>query len=296
MVTDGGMETDFIFHHGVDLPLFAAFPLVDDPAGRSLLTGYYDEYAAIARRAGAGLMLESGTWRANPDWGSQLGYSPADLARVNRDAITMLARLRDGYGLADVVISGMIGPRGDGYSPGEEPAPDEAADYHAPQVEALARAGADIVSAYTLTSVGEATGIVRAARAAGVPVAISFTVETDGRLAGGETLAEAIAAVDAAASPEYFQVNCAHPLHVAAALAEPTALDKPGGWRERIRGVRYNASARSHAELDEAEDLDEGDIGLLAGRHRELVPALPALAIVGGCCGTDARHVSALWN
>jgi homocysteine S-methyltransferase len=290
MVTDGGMETDFIFHHGVDLPLFAAFPLVDDPAGRSLLTGYYDEYAAIARRAGAGLMLESGTWRANPDWGSQLGYSPADLARVNRDAITMLARLRDGYGLADVVISGMIGPRGDGYSPGEEPAPDEAADYHAPQVEALARAGADIVSAYTLTSVGEATGIVRAARAAGVPVAISFTVETDGRLAGGETLAEAIAAVDAAASPEYFQVNCAHPLHVAAALAEP------GGWRERIRGVRYNASARSHAELDEAEDLDEGDIGLLAGRHRELVPALPALAIVGGCCGTDARHVSALWN
>jgi homocysteine S-methyltransferase len=290
MVTDGGMKTDFIFHHGVDLPLFAAFPLVDDPAGRSLLTGYYDEYAAIARRAGAGLMLESGTWRANPDWGSQLGYSPADLARVNRDAITMLARLRDGYGLADVVISGMIGPRGDGYSPGEEPAPDEAADYHAPQVEALARAGADIVSAYTLTSVGEATGIVRAARAAGVPVAISFTVETDGRLAGGETLAAAIAAVDAAASPEYFQVNCAHPLHVAAALAEP------GGWRERIRGVRYNASARSHAELDEAEDLDEGDIGLLAGRHRELVPALPALAIVGGCCGTDARHVSALWN
>ena len=294
MVTDGGMETDFIFHHGVDLPLFAAFPLVDDPAGRSLLAGYYDEYAAIARRAGAGLMLESGTWRANPDWGTQLGYSPADLARVNRDAITMLAGqrrvLRDRYDLADVVISGMVGPRGDGYQPGEQPTPDEAADYHAPQVQALAQAGADIVSAYTLTSVGEATGIVRAARAAGVPVAISFTVETDGRLAGGETLAEAIVAVDAAASPEYFQVNCAHPVHLAAALAEP------GEWRERIRGVRYNASARSHAELDEAEDLDEGDIGLLAGRHRELVPGLPALTIVGGCCGTDARHVSALWT
>jgi homocysteine S-methyltransferase len=294
MVTDGGMETDFIFHHGVDLPLFAAFPLVDDPAGRSLLTGYYDEYAAIARRAGAGLMLESGTWRANPDWGTQLGYSPADLARVNQDAITMLAGqrrvLRDRYDLADVVISGMFGPRCDGYQPGEQLTPDEAADYHAPQVQALAQAGADIVSAYTLTSVGEATGIVRAARAAGIPVAISFTVETDGRLAGGETLAEAIVAVDAAASPEYFQVNCAHPVHLAAALAEP------GEWRERIRGVRYNASARSHAELDEAEDLDEGDIGLLAGRHRELVPGLPALTIVGGCCGTDARHVSALWT
>jgi homocysteine S-methyltransferase len=202
----------------------------------------------------------------------------------------MLAGLRDRYGLADVVISGMVGPRGDGYRPGEQPAPDEAADYHAPQVEALAAAGADIVSAYTLTSVSEAIGIVRAARAAGVPVAISFTTETDGRLAGGETLAQAIAAVDAAARPEYFQVNCAHPVHVAAALAEP------GEWRERILGVRYNASIRSHAELDEADDLDEGDIGLLAGRHRQVAAELPSLAIVGGCCGTDARHVSALWD
>src|SRR5690348_12912024 len=122
MVTDGGMESDLIFHHGVDLPVFAPFPLVDTPAGRSLLTAYYDEYAAIARRAGAGLMLESATWRANPDWGSQLGYSPADLARVNRDAIGMLAGLRDRYGLADVVISGMVGPRGDGYRPGEQAA------------------------------------------------------------------------------------------------------------------------------------------------------------------------------
>jgi S-methylmethionine-dependent homocysteine/selenocysteine methylase len=292
MVTDGGMETDLIFHHGVDLPLFAAFPLVDTPAGRSLLTAYYDEYAAIARRAGAGLMLESATWRANPDWGDRLGYSPADLARVNRDAISMLAELRERYrgDLADVVISGMVGPRGDGYQPGEEPGPDEAADYHAAQIEALAAAGADIVSAYTLTSIGEAIGIVRAAGSAGVPAAISFTTETDGRLPGGESLAEAITRVDAAARPAYFQVNCAHPVHVAA------ALDEPGSWRERIYGVRYNASTRSHAELDEAADLDEGDIGLLAGRHRQLAAGLPALAIVGGCCGTDARHVEALWN
>jgi S-methylmethionine-dependent homocysteine/selenocysteine methylase len=237
-------------------------------------------------------MLESATWRANPDWGDRIGYSPADLARVNRDAISMLAELRERYrgDLADVVISGMVGPRGDGYQPGEEPGPDEAADYHAAQIEALAAAGADIVSAYTLTSIGEAIGIVRAASSAGVPAAISFTTETDGRLPGGESLAEAITRVDAAARPAYFQVNCAHPVHVAAALAEP------GSWRERIYGVRYNASTRSHAELDEAADLDEGDIGLLAGRHRQLAAGLPALAIVGGCCGTDARHVEALWN
>jgi S-methylmethionine-dependent homocysteine/selenocysteine methylase len=292
MVTDGGLETDLIFHHGVDLPLFAAFPLIDTAGGRSLLTGYYDEYAAIARRAGAGLMLESATWRANPDWGARLGYSPRDLDRVNQEAITMLAELRDRYRatLADVVISGMVGPRGDGYQPGERMEPGDAAGYHAAQVEALARAGADIVSAYTLTDIGEAIGIALAARAAGVPVAISFTTETDGRLAGGESLAEAIAQVDDAAAPAYFQVNCAHPQHVAPALAEP------GGWHERILGMRYNASTRSHAELDEADGLDEGDISLLADGHRRLVPALPGLTILGGCCGTDARHVDALWN
>ncbi len=204
----------------------------------------------------------------------------------------MLAELRERYRgeLTDVVISGMVGPRGDGYQPGEEPGPDEAAGYHAAQIEVLAEAGADIVSAYTLTSVGEAIGIARAASSAGVPAAISFTTETDGRLPGGESLAEAITRVDAAASPAYFQVNCLHPVHVAAALAEP------GSWRERIYGVRYNASTRSHAELDEDADLDEGDIGLLASRHRQLAGDLPALAIVGGCCGTDARHVEALWT
>src|SRR5262249_22114001 len=215
MVTDGGMETDLIFHHGVDLPLFAAFPLVDTAEGRSLLISYYDEHAAIARRAGAGLMLESATWRASSDWGDRLGYSPADLARVNRDAIGMLAELRERYrgDLADVVISGMVGPRGDGYQPGEEPEPDEAAGYHAAQVEALAAAGADIVSAYTLTSIGEAIGIVRAASSAGVPAAISFTTEKQRRLPGGETLAEAITRVDPAGRPAYFQVNRAHAAH-----------------------------------------------------------------------------------
>ncbi len=292
MVTDGGLETDLIFHHGVDLPHFAAFPLVETPRGRSLLTAYYDDYAAIARRAGAGLMLESATWRANPDWGHRLGYGPQDLIRVNQEAIAMLADLRDHYRdtIADVVISGMVGPRGDGYAPGERTSPDEAAEYHAPQVAALAQAGADIVAAYTLTDTGEAIGIARAAKAAGVPAAISFTTETDGRLPGGQSLAEAITEVDDAARPAYFQVNCAHPRHVAPALAEA------GAWRERIAGIRYNASTRSHAELDEAADLDEGDIALLSASHRELAPALPALTILGGCCGTDARHVDALWS
>jgi homocysteine S-methyltransferase len=292
MVTDGGLETDLIFHHGVDLPHFAAFPLLDSDRGRALLAGYYDGYAAIARRAGAGLVLESPTWRANPGWGARLGYSPAELARANAGAIALLARLRDRYSdsITEIVLSGMVGPKGDGDQPGRSPGPDEAAAYHRPQIEAFATAGADMVSALTLTSTGEAIGIVQAARAAGLPVTISFTVETDGRLPGGRPLARAISEVDSHAGPDYFMVNCAHPTHIALALAEP------GPWRQRIRGLRYNASAKSHAELDEATDLDEGNPRLLARQHAQLAPLLPPVPVLGGCCGTDAHHVAALWS
>jgi homocysteine S-methyltransferase len=292
MVTDGGMETDLIFHHGVDLPCFAAFPLLETARGQELLADYYLGYVAIARRAGAGLLLESPTWRANPDWGGRLGYSRADLARVNTAAIAWLARLRDRYAatVTDIVVSGMVGPQGDGYQPGHLPSPEQAAAYHRPQIDAFARAGADMASALTLTTTGEAIGIVRAARAAGLPVAISFTVETDGRLPGGIPLARAITEVDEAARPDYFMVNCAHPSHIEPALAEP------GGWRERIGAVRYNASAKSHAEFDRATGLDDGNPGLLAAAHAQLSPLLPRLSVVGGCCGTDARHVAALWR
>ena len=295
LVTDGGMETDLIFHHGVDLPHFAAFPLVETPAGRDQLTRYYDGYAAVAAGAGAGLLLEAPTWRASPDWGALLGYDAAGLARVNGAAVEFLRGLRERYagslGDRDALVAGMVGPRSDGYQPGEAMSADEAQEYHGPQIRAFAAAGADMVSALTLTSAGEATGIVRAARDAGLPVAISFTVETDGTLADGGTLAGAIGTVDAAAAPDYFGVNCSHPGHIAPALSAPDS----DGWRERIAGVRYNASTRSHAELDESDELDEGDPAALAAAHRKLAPLLPRLSVLGGCCGTDARHVAALW-
>jgi homocysteine S-methyltransferase len=293
-VTDGGMETDLIFHHGVDLPDFAAFPLLDTAGGRALLTRYYDGYATIAQRAGAGLMLESATWRANPDWGTRLGYSAADLTRVNTAAITLLAGLRERYAatlaIGPVLVSGMIGPRSDGYTASGRLDPQEAADYHGPQLEAFAAAGADLATALTLADVPEAIGIVQAARAAGLPVAISFTVETSGRLPSGATIADAITAVDATAAPDYYLINCAHPAHIR------TGLNQPGTWIDRIAGIRANASLKSHAELDDAEDLDEGDIAAFAAAQADLTAALPALTILGGCCGTDHRHVAALWD
>jgi S-methylmethionine-dependent homocysteine/selenocysteine methylase len=290
-VTDGGMETDLIFHHGVDLQEFAAFPLLDSPEGRSLLERYYDGYAAIAADAGAGLMLEAPTWRANPRWGARLGYDTDSLARVNRAAIALLDRLRARYTgmVADVVVSGMVGPRDDGYSAGQRLDPAEAAEYHRPQLAAFASAGAGLAAAYTLADVGEAIGIVQAARSEGLAVAISFTVETDGLLPSGTTIAAAIAAVDRAAPPDYYLINCAHPTHIARGLGDD------GPWRRRIAGIRPNASTRSHAELDEAGQLDEGDIGALVAGQAVLARGLPALSILGGCCGTDRRHVAALW-
>jgi S-methylmethionine-dependent homocysteine/selenocysteine methylase len=293
MVTDGGMETDLIFHHGVDLPYFAAFPLLESAEGRALLEDYYNGYAAVARRAGAGLLLESGaTYRASLDWGARLGYDLADLERVNIAAIAMLSRLRERYAstITDVIIGGEVGPRGDAYRPGQPTEPDEAAAYHSPQIQALAEAGADLVTAYTISDTAEAIGIVQAARSARLPVAISFTVETDGQLPRGEPLAQAIATVDAAAAPDYYLVNCAHPAHV------ELGLTGPGRWCERLLGMRYNASARSHAELCESTELDAGDPDLLAAAHQRLTPLLPHMSIVGGCCGTDARHVATLWG
>jgi S-methylmethionine-dependent homocysteine/selenocysteine methylase len=289
VVNDGGLETDLVFHHGVDLPHFAAFPLVDDDSGREQLRNYYGEYVDIAKRAGVAVQLDTPTWRANPDWGERLGYSVNDLRRVNREAVAVIDRLRDESGLDAFLISGCVGPRGDGYVAGEVVDPDDAAKYHAPQIEAFAEAGADLVTVLTMTGTGEAVGVIRAARAAGIPVAVSFTVEVDGRLPDGTPLRAAVSAVDAEAGPDYFMINCAHPDHIAPALTDD------GDWRLRVRGMRANASTRSHAELDEATELDEGDPTELARAQAALRPLLPNLSLIGGCCGTDSRHVAAMW-
>jgi S-methylmethionine-dependent homocysteine/selenocysteine methylase len=297
-VTDGGIETDLIFHFGADLPEFAAFPLVEDEDGRALLTRYYDGYAAIAARAGVGLLLEAPTWRANPEWAAKVGYDLDALVRVNRASDELMQGLREKYqrqlGLTDVKVGGMTGPRGDGYVAGEDADPDEAAEYHAHQALSQAAAGADLMTALTFTGAGEAIGFVRAVRDAGVPVAVGFTVETDGRLPDGTTLRDSVARVDAAAAPDYYVVNCAHPTHVSPGLESEDG--SYGLWLSRIEGLRPNATRMSHAELDEAPELDEGDPADLAARTDDLRAHLPNLRVVGGCCGTDSRHVAALWG
>ncbi len=290
-ISDGGMETTLIFHEGIELPHFASFVLLAHEEGRQQLRRYYEPYLAIARERGVGFVLDTPTWRANPDWGVKLGYGPEALKEANRAAIRLLEELRAEWEseATPCVIAGTIGPRGDGYKAGAMSA-EEAQEYHSLQVAAFAEAGADIVAAYTLTSVDEAIGIARAAKAHGMPCSISFTVETDGRLVSGRRLGAAIEAVDAATgvSPLYYMINCAHPTHFA------SALNRGESWVGRVHGVRANASTRSHAELDEAEELDQGDPVDLGRRYRELRSSFPTMRILGGCCGTDHRHVAAV--
>jgi S-methylmethionine-dependent homocysteine/selenocysteine methylase len=288
LLTDGGMETTLIFHDGLELPHFAAFTLLADEQGRRALASYYDAYLAIAEAHGVPIVLDTATWRASADWGQLLGYSAEQLAEANREAVAAARQAID-WRTARALVSGAVGPRGDGYVAGELMSADDAQRYHAPQVETLADAGVDLVSALTMTYADEAVGIARAAAVAGIPAVVSFTVETDGRLPSGQPLAAAVAAVDEAtgASPAYYMVNCAHPTHFAHVLDGAAAL-------ERIRGVRPNASRKSHAELDEAEELDTGDPGELADQVAALRGALPALSVFGGCCGTDQRHIAAL--
>jgi len=291
-MTDGGLETWLVFHEGIDLPAFAAFDVLKDEAGVGLMRRYFERYTALAQAHGVGLVLDAPTWRANPDWGASIGYDADALADANRRSVELMLELRAAHETpaTPIVVCGVVGPRGDGYVVDRRMTRAEATAYHAVQIGILAGTDADMVTAYTLNYADEAVGVAAAARNQAIPVAISFTVETDGRLPSGESLAEAILATDEATDgyPAYYMINCAHPEHFAPVLAAG------GDWIRRIRGLRANASRLSHAELEQCTTLDEGDPTDFGARFEELRRLLPGLTVLGGCCGTDHRHIGAI--
>ena len=291
-LTDGGLETTLVFQEGIELACFAAFDLLRNARGTETLRRYFTTYVEVARRQQVGIVLDSPTWRANPDWGTKLGYDAQALEDVNRLSIGLLLEVRAAMETArtPIVISGNLGPRGDGYQPGARMTVAEAAEYHAAQIRTFAGTEADMIAALTMNYVEEAAGIAIAARAARMPVALSFTLETDGRLPSGESLAHAIDRIESLsdAYAAYYMINCAHPSHFEHVLPEL------GAWKSRIRGLRANASRRSHAELDASTSLDAGDPVELGNQYAQVREHLPALTVVGGCCGTDHRHVEAI--
>lgn len=290
-LTDGGLETDMIFNKGFELPAFASHALLASATGRRALRAYFVSHLELAAEYGTGFILDTVTWRAQREFADELQVSPGALREANEQAVLFAADLRSGYDrdAMPVLVNGVVGPCGDGYRPARWLTANEAEAYHTEQVRWLADAGADLVSAMTFTNASEAVGFVRATQRIGVPAAVSFTIETDGRLPTGQPLDEAIDKVDAetGAAPIYFMVNCAHPSHLRAALIQ-------GDWIGRVRGVRCNASRKSHAELDACTQLDCGDPVELAGDYEQLLDALPQVNVFGGCCGTDLRHIQAI--
>lgn len=286
---DGGLETDFIFNRGFELPAFAAHTLLETRAGRVALREHFNDFLNVASEHGFGFMIEAPTWRAQRFFVDDLNTSVEQLARINDEAV---AFVRDVISIhqgenESVVVGAQIGPRGDGYVTEHAMSVDQACDYHREQIGWLQNAGVDMATAYTIHNIPEAIGIVRAAADVNLPIAISLTVETDGRLPAGDSLAKAISKVDEAtnSSAAYFMVNCAHPDHFQDAL-------QPGPWLKRIRGVRCNPSRKSHAELDAADTLDSGDPIEFGDHHEALLKKLPWANVFGGCCGSDVRHVT----
>lgn len=291
-ITDGGMETDLVFHHHLDLPEFAAYDLLRNQEGYATLVHYYKSYADLAQRYKLGLILETPTWRANSDWGHKIGDSPQALEQFNLQSVTLIEAIREEYGNANtpIVISGCLGPRGDGYTPSQFMTGAEAQDYHSVQIATFAKSNADMIAALTLNYVEEAIGITLAAQEYDLPVCISFTVETDGKLPTGITLEQAIQAVDLATDrgPVYYMINCAHPTHFSHLFK---IQDR---WVNRVKGLRGNASCLSHAELNESETLDEGSPTQFGAELANLKSLSPHLTVLGGCCGTDYRHIEQL--
>ena len=290
-LTDGGLETTLIFHEGFDLPYFSAFDLLKDEKGYHAIKEYYKRYLKIARDSNTGFILESPTWRANPDWIEKIGYPNSAISDVNKKAVQLLVDLRNEFRTESdsIVLSGCVGPRGDGYVPGDIMNSDEAQKYHTQQIEAFSQTPVDMISAITMNYVEEAIGIARAANSVHLPVVLSFTVETDGLLPSGMRLKEAIEEVDYSVQelPLYYMINCAHPTHFTHVLLD----GKNEQWVQRIRGIRANASCKSHAELDEATELDRGNPRELGQEHRMLKDLLGHINVFGGCCGTDEEHL-----
>ena len=290
-LTDAGLETDLIFNHGIEIREFAAHTLLEESAGRYALARYFRGFLSLAARHGVGFILDTPTWKAHTHWSDALGSAAGELAEINRQAVNFVADLRDEFAgnSGPIVLNGVIGPCGDAYAPEDLISAEDAERHHAEQIGWLARTDVDMVSALTFTQSSEAIGIVRAANSAGLPIVVSFTVETDGTLPTGQSIADAIVEVDEATDQgaAYFMINCAHPDHFGHALRD-------GAWTRRIRGLRCNASRCSHAELDEAETLDAGDPDELSQLYRVLADDMPWVNVFGGCCGSDIRHVAAI--
>jgi len=288
-LTEGGTETELMYRHGFELPHFAMFPLLDNPKAVSKMREMFRSYLDVAAEHDFCALMGGLDYRASPDWGDLLGYSPASLSDANLQSIEFLRELAHEYSsqVPEILIQGLIGPRGDAYERNETITENEAEDYHSVQLETLKKANVDSALAITFNNIPESVGVARAAAKIGVPLAISLTLDSNSKLHSGPSLAEAVTTIDEETNqaPEYFLINCSHPLEFEPAI-------EPGDWVRRVRGVRPNASKMDKMALCQIGHLEEGDpeeLGRLCG---DLARQYPHMDIWGGCCGTWDNHLN----
>jgi len=288
-LTEGGIETEIIYKHGFELPEFAMFTLLENPRAVGVMRDMFRRQLDVAAEFAMSVLLTGLDYRASPDWGARLGYSQHGLAEINIRAIEFLREIASEYHeqIPRILIGGIIGPRGDAYQLNKTITSVEAEDYHAVQLATLKAAKVDFACALTFNNTPEAIGVARAATTIGVPLTVSLTVNSNGRLKSGPTVAEAVKSIDAEAgksAPAFYMLNCSHPVEFEPALTE-------GAWLERLRGFRPNASKMEKIALCKLGHLEEGnpvELGRLMG---DLARRIPHMDIWGGCCGTGETHL-----
>lgn len=287
-LSEGGTETELMYKYGFELPQFALYPLLNNHDATSTMRGMFRSYLDVVARNEMNALMGGLDYRASPDWGKLLGYSPAGLAEANHQSIDFLRELAAEYvsDINEILIQGLIGPRGDAYERNTKITVNEAEDYHSVQLNTLKDANVDLALAITFNNVPESIGVARAAVKLGVPLAISLTLDTHSRLNSGPSLEEAITRIDAETgqSPEFYLINCSHPLEYEPAIT-------PGNWINRIRGVRPNASKMDKISLCKIGHLEDGDPEELGNLCGGLARRYPHMDIWGGCCGTWDTHI-----
>ncbi|MEJ1962670.1 MAG: homocysteine S-methyltransferase family protein [Gammaproteobacteria bacterium] len=288
-LTEGGQETEIMYRHGHHLPEFAMYPLLDRPAAMADLRAMYARVLDVAAEHDFVPMLSGLDYRGSPDWGEKLGYSRTALADALLQSIAFLREVARPYEgqVPNILIGGMMGPRGDAYSLNRTITAGEAEEYHSFQIETLKQANVDFVGAVTFNNIPEAVGVARAAKRLGMPLNISFTLDSNHRLKSGPSLKEAIEAVDREAGdarPDFYGINCSHPLEFGPAL-------ETGEWILRLRSLRPNASAKDKIDLCQIGHLEDGDPADLGKRMGALARRYSHIDIWGGCCGTWDRHL-----
>ena len=288
MTTAGGFETWMQYVDGFELRHFCGFELLNDPRGVTCLRDYHRKVVEAAVASGFGVINEGLHYRASRDWGELIGFSKDALEEINLRGIEFYRDFAREYASPEtpMLVGGVIGPRGDAYNVGRTPDAAEAEDYHSEQILTFRKAGADHVTAMTFSSFDEAIGLARAAKAADMPVVVSFIASNGGRLHGGETLEQAITRVDAETgnAPQYYMTNCTHPTEFEPALT-------PGDWIQRLGGFMPNAVAMETLDLCKLGHLEDGDPEELGAQMAGLAKRFPHINVWGGCCGTDGRHI-----